>query len=57
MRYKYIGDSNAITLRGVTFENGKAVDLSENTSLAEKVSVLDYFAEVKTRAKKHEDAI
>lgn len=47
MKYKFTGDADEITLRGVTFEKSKAVDLSENPDLAEKVAALDYFAEVK----------
>lgn len=51
MKYKYTGDLDEITLRGVTFEKGKAVDLSENPLLADKVAALDFFQEVK-RGKK-----
>lgn len=47
MKFKYTGDQDEITLRGVTFEKGKAVDVDE--ALAEKISVLDYFTEVKAR--------
>jgi len=47
MKYKYTGDLDEITLRGVTFEKGKAVDLSENAALEAKVSALDDFKAVK----------
>lgn len=47
-KFKYTGDQDAITLRGVTFEKGKAVPV-EDPALAAKISVLDYFAKVKTR--------
>ena len=52
MKFKFTGDQDEITLRGVTFEKGKAVDLSDNPDLAQKVAVLPYFSEVKSRAKK-----
>jgi len=52
MKFKFTGDQDAITLRGVTFEAGKAVDLSDNPELAAKVSVLPYFVEVKPRKRK-----
>ena len=47
MKFKFTGEMDEITLRGVTFEKDKAVDLSDNPSLAEKVGALDYFEEVK----------
>ena len=49
MKFKYTGPQDEITLRGVTFEKGKAVDLSDNLDLAVKVDALDYFTEAKTR--------
>ena len=52
MKYKYNGNKDAITLRGVTFERGKVVDLSDNPDLSEKISVLPYFSEVKSRKRK-----
>lgn len=54
-KFRYIGDAPEITLRGVTFAKGKPVDLSDNPLLAEKVSVLPYFAEVKARKRKPND--
>ena len=47
MKFKYTGDLEEITLRDVTFPKGKAVDVGDD--LAEKLSVLDFFAEVKPR--------
>ena len=47
MKFKFTGDMDEITLRGVTFAKGKAVDLSDNPDLAEKVGALDYFEQVK----------
>ena len=52
-KYKYTGDSDAITLRGITFEKGKAVAV-DCANLQEKLSNLDYFAEVKTRGRKRD---
>lgn len=54
MKFKYIGPDAEITLRDVTFPKGKPVDLSDNLELAVKVSVLDYFAEVKPRKRKND---
>lgn len=56
MKFKYTGDQDEITLRGVTFAKGKAVDLSENPDLAAKVDALEYFAKVKRgpKAKKND---
>lgn len=47
MKFKYTGELDEITLRGVTFEKGKAVDLSDNALLAEKINALAYFEQVK----------
>lgn len=55
MKYKYTGDEDEVTFRGVTFEAGKAVDLSENAPLAQKVSVLADFEEVKRGKKSNAD--
>lgn len=55
MKYKYIGPDDEITLRSVTFEKGKAVDLSGDPDLAAKVSALDYFQEVKRVRKSNGD--
>jgi len=52
MKFKYTGDLYDITLRGVCFEKGKAVDLSDNEPLAEKIAALDYFEQVKRGPKK-----
>jgi len=54
MKFKYIGPDAEITLRDVTFPKGKPVDLSDKLELAVKVSVLDYFAEVKPRKRKND---
>lgn len=56
MKFKYTGPDDEITLRGVTFPKGKPVDLGDNPDLALKVSVLDYFAAVKTRSRKNDAA-
>ena len=53
MKFKYVGDKDEITLRGVTFAKGKAVDLSENPGLADKVSALDYFKPATRKAVKN----
>ena len=50
MKFKYTGPGE-ITLRGVTFESGKAVDLTDNPHLAEKVANMPEFQKVKARAK------
>lgn len=52
MKFKFTGDQDEITLRGVTFPKGKAVDVGCE-ELAEKISVLDYFKAVKPRAKRN----
>ncbi len=56
MKFKYLGPDDAMTLRGVEFQKGKAVDLADDPALAEKVARLDCFAEVKTRKRKSGDA-
>lgn len=43
MKVTYIGDMKDITFRDVLFTKNIVVDLSENESLFQKVSVLDYF--------------
>lgn len=55
MKFKYTGDQDEVTFRGVTFEKGKAVDLSEAPALAAKVSVLAEFEEVKRGKKSDAD--
>ena len=50
MKFKYIGELDEITLRGVAFKKNKAVDV-DCTDFQAKLSNLDYFKEVKTRAK------
>lgn len=50
MKVKYIGSEDAVTVRHVTFEKGKAVDLSDDprdAALAEKVLALPEFQEAK----------
>lgn len=37
MKIKYTGDLAEVTVRGVCFEQGKAVDLTDNPTLAEKM--------------------
>lgn len=49
MKIKYTGEQDEITLRGVTFEKGKAVDLSDNQSLLNKALGLEYFKVAKAR--------
>lgn len=60
MKYKYTGEQDAVTLRDVTFEKGKTVELSPDdprqAALAAKISVLPDFQEVKPRRKKANDA-
>lgn len=51
MKFKYTGDLDENTLREVTFPKGKAVDLSDNPELAQKVSVLPDFEQVKSGRK------
>ncbi len=51
MKYKYTGEQDEITLRNTTFAKGKAVDLSDNPGLAQKVSVLPEFEAVKPKGK------
>ena len=48
MKFKYTGDQAEITLRGVTFEKGKPVEV--DADLGAKISNLDYFKAVKARA-------
>lgn len=37
MKIKYMGKLDAVTVRGVTFAKGKAVDISANPDLAKKM--------------------
>ena len=56
MKYKFTGTDacpKEITLRGVTFEKGKAVEVEGD--LAAKVSVLPYFTEAKPGRPKKND--
>jgi hypothetical protein len=55
MKYRYTGPQDEITLREVTFEKGKTVDLSDNPELAEKVAVLADFKKVKARKNGNKD--
>ena len=50
MKFKYTGDQDAITLRGVTFKKGKAVGV-DDPNFIEKLSGLPYFAPVKPNGK------
>lgn len=54
MKFKYTGEQAAITLRGVTFEKEKAVQVDDE-GLASKVAALDFFEQVKTRRKAKSD--
>lgn len=51
MKVKYTGDLDAVTVRGVTFEKGKTVELDENdskqASLAAKMLAWPEVEEVK----------
>lgn len=47
LKFKYKGPEDEITLRGVTFKKGKAVDVDD--TLASKIKALDDFVEVKGR--------
>lgn len=51
MKFKYTGPDEAITLREITFEKGKAVDVA-CTDLQAKLDALDYFKVVKPRGKR-----
>lgn len=55
MDYAYIGPEEGITLRGVDFPQGEAVDLSAKPGLAAKVGALPYFERVEPEDS--EDAI
>ena len=54
MKFKYTGDLCEITIRTVTFPKGVPVDVSDD-DLARKISVLDYFTEVKAGRPKNAD--
>lgn len=51
MKFTYTGDQDEITLRGITFPKGKAVDV-EGEGLREKIAALPYFAEGIKRPRK-----
>ena len=53
MKFKYTG-SGEITLRHMTFEAGKAVEV-DDVALAEKIAALPYFEEVKPGRPKNAD--
>lgn len=53
MRIKWTGEQDEITLRGVTFEKGKAVDVAD-TNLATKCLGISGFVEVKRGRKKND---
>jgi hypothetical protein len=46
MKFRFTGPQDEITLQGVTFEKGKAVDVA-SPELVAKISVLPYFQKVK----------
>lgn len=50
MKYKYTGPDDSITIRGVTFKKGKAVEV-EDAATAAKISVLPYFSIAKRKPK------
>ena len=52
MQFKFTGPDEEITLRQVTFKKGKAVDV-DCPNLQAKLAALDFFTEVKTRAKRN----
>lgn len=54
MKIKYTGPQDSITIRDVTFEHNKAVDVDDET-LAAKVAGIDGFEEVKPGRKKNAD--
>ncbi len=54
MKLKWTGNES-ITLRDVTFEAGKTVDLSDNPNLFEKARGIEGFEEVKARKPKKAD--
>ena len=54
MKIKYTGDLDEVTVRGVTFKAGKAVDLSDNPDLAKKMIAWPDVVEVK-RGRKAND--
>lgn len=53
MKFKYTGEGS-ITLRHMTFESGKAV-VVDDEALAEKISGLPFFEEVKPGRKPNAD--
>lgn len=50
MQIKYEGDLDEVTVRGVTFKKGKAVDV-DDPALAKKMLAWPDVSEVKRRAK------
>lgn len=54
MKFKYIGDLDEITIRTVTFRRNETVNVSDG-DLADKISVLDFFTEVKAGRPKNAD--
>ena len=52
MKLKFIGDQDEITLRGVTFEKGKA-QVIEDEALSAKLAAMPEFEEVKRGRKPH----
>jgi hypothetical protein len=57
MKFKFLGTPecpDTITLRGVVFDKGKAVEVADE-GLCAKLAALDYFAEVKVGRPKKGD--
>ena len=53
MKFRYTGPDEKITLRQTTFKKGEAVDVACE-DLQAKIAALDYFKEVKQRAKRND---
>lgn len=53
MKFKFTGPQDEITIRGVTFEKGKAVEV--DAELGAKVSGIDGFKPVRARKVKAND--
>lgn len=61
MKFKYMGPQDEITLRGVTFAKGEAVELDPENQhealLAAKIAVIDGFEEVKAGRPKKDSGV
>lgn len=53
IKFKGLEGQSEMTLRGLTFTKGKAVAVDDD-AFAARLLRLDYFAEVKSRAKKND---